>query len=144
MKSLKTLFVATALASLATLGWSHDDATLDKTHAPNGGQLRMAGIYHYELVVAPLSAGARVAPVTVYVTDHAGGKISTAGATGSVTVLSGAQKVSVVLQPESDNRMKGEGLYRSATDMKAIVSIALAGKPAEQARFTPLDSRGAK
>jgi hypothetical protein len=142
MKSLKTVFVATALASLATLGWGHDDATLDKTKAPNGGQLRMAGIYHYELVVAPASAEARNVPVIVYVTDHAGAKVPTAGATGSVTLLSGTQKTTVVLKPEGDNRMKGEGIYRSAADMKAIVSIALGGKPAEQARFTPLDGRG--
>ncbi len=138
MKSIKTLFVAMALFSMASVGWSHDDATLDKTASPHGGQLRMAGIYHYELVVAPASADARKAPVTVYVTDHAGSKIKTAGATGSVTILSGAGKATIALAPADDNMMKGEGIYRSASDMKAIVSIALAGKAAEQARFTPL------
>ena len=143
MKALKIVFVATVLASLATPGWSHDDATLDKSSAPNGGQLRMAGMYHYELVVAPVSAESRLAPVTVYLTDHAGARIPSAGATGSVIVLSGTQKASVVLQPDGDNRMKGEGTYRSTIDMKAIVSIPVAGKPAEQARFTPLASRGA-
>lgn len=138
MKSAKTVIVAAALFSLASVGWGHDDATLDKTASPHGGQLRMAGIYHYELVVAPASADARKAPVTVYVTDHAGTKFKTAGATGSVTILSGATKATIALAPGDDNVMQGEGVYKSAPDMKAIVSIALAGKPAEQARFTPL------
>jgi L-ascorbate metabolism protein UlaG (beta-lactamase superfamily) len=138
MKSTRTLFVAAALFSLASLAWSHDDATLDKAHAPNGGQLRMAGIYHYELVVAPPSADARKAPVTVYVTDHAGTKIATAGATGTVTILSGAGKASIALQPTGDNVMQGEGSYKSTADMKAIVANTRAGKSAEQARFTPM------
>ncbi len=138
MKTLKTLLVAAALTASAAAGWAHDDATLDKTASPHGGQLRMAGSYHFELVVAPASADARKAPVTVYVTDHAGSKVATAGASGSVTILSGAGKATVALAPAGDNALKGEGVYKSAPDMKALVSIALAGKQAEQARFTPL------
>jgi hypothetical protein len=34
--------------------------------------------------------------------------------------------------------MQGEGSYKSTADMKAIVAITLAGKSAEQARFTPM------
>ena len=69
---------------------------------------------------------------------HAGTKIATAGATGTVTILSGAGKSSIALQPTGDNVMLGEGSYKSAADMKAIVAITLACKPGEQARFTPL------
>lgn len=131
---------AFALAGLlaAAPAFGHDDATLDKTAAPNGGQLRMAGPYHFELVVAPAAAQAKDAPVRVYVTDHAGTKVATAGAKGSVTILGGGAKVSLPLVPDGDNAMRGQGAYRSSADMKVIVSVTLAGQPAQSARFTPL------
>lgn len=138
MKSLKTVSVIAALLLTSAFAWAHDDATLDKLKPPNGGQLRAAGIYHYELVVAPAAAEEKAAPVNVYLTDHGGTKIASAGATGSVTILSGTRKATITLQPDGDNRMKGVGDYKSTADLKAIVSIALPGKPAEQARFTPL------
>ncbi|MCZ7653058.1 MAG: hypothetical protein M5R42_00320 [Rhodocyclaceae bacterium] len=37
--------------------------------------------------------------------------------------------------------MKGFAKYASTSDMKVVVSITLSGKPAEQARFTPLGSQ---
>lgn len=137
MKSPKTQSLLTALLLTSAFAWAHDDATLDKLKPPNGGQLRAAGIYHFELVVAPPAANGKSAPVSVYLTDHAGTKIASAGATGSVTILSGARKTSITLQPDGDNRMKGTGDYQSTADMKAIVSVALPGKAAEQVRFTP-------
>ncbi|MEO8224369.1 MAG: hypothetical protein ABI661_06150 [Gammaproteobacteria bacterium] len=138
MKIQKTVPVIAALLLMSLSALAHDDATLDKLKPPNGGQLRAAGIYHYELVVAPGSGEEKAAPVNVYLTDHAGAKIPSAGASGSVTILSGARKSSIALQPDGDNRMKGSGTYRSTADMKVIVSIALPGKSAEQARFTPM------
>ena len=98
----------------------------------------MAGIYHFELVVAKDSKEARDNPVVVYVTDHANAKIPTVGAGGTATILAGKQKASVKLVPDGDNRLKGIGKYASTPDMKVVVSITLPGKPAEQARFTPL------
>lgn len=131
--------VLIALVALAPLSWAHDDATLDTMAGPHGGQLRAAGIYHYELVVAPAARKAQAAaPLAVYVTDHAGTKVPTAGATGTATILSGAQKTSIALKPDSGNAMKGEGVYPSGPDMKVIVSITMQGKAAEAARFTPL------
>lgn len=138
MKSPKAVSIVAALLLTSVSAWAHDDATLDKLKPPNGGQLRAAGIYHYELVVAPAAGKEKSAPVSVYLTDHAGTKIASVGASGSVTILSGTRKATITLQPDGDNRMKGTGDYKSAADMKAIVSIALSGKPAEQARFTPL------
>lgn len=138
MKIQKTVPVIAALLLMSLSALAHDDATLDKLKPPNGGQLRAAGIYHYELVVAPASGDGKAVPVNVYLTDYAGAKIPSAGASGSVTILSGARKASIALQPDGDNRMKGSGTYRSSADMKVIVSIALPGKSAEQARFTPM------
>jgi hypothetical protein len=116
---------------------AHDDAYLDTLPAPNGGQVRMAGAYHYELVLAKDGTDAKERPVVVYVTDHAGQAIPTAGASGTATILSGKAKVAATLTPDGDNRMKGAAEYAATPGMKAVVSIALVGKEPEQARFTP-------
>lgn len=137
MKSLNALiFAVAALAGSGAL--AHSDEYLDTQKTPNGGQMHMAGVYHFELVVARDSKEAKDNPVVVYVTDHAGTKIPTVGASGTATLLGGKTKVSVKLAPDGDNRMKGIGKYASTLDMKAVVTITIAGKPAEQARFTPL------
>lgn len=117
---------------------AHDDAYLDTLTAPHGGQLRMAGAQHYELVLAKDGTDAKVSPIVVYVTDHAGTAIPTKGARGNVTLLSGTHKVSAELQPDGDNRLKGAANYISNNDLKAVVSITLAGQTPQQARFTPL------
>jgi hypothetical protein len=137
----KALFLIAAastfgLASPALL--AHTDDVLDTQKAPNGGQLRMAGVYHYELVVAKDSKDAKDNAVVVYVTDHAGTKVPTGGATGTATILAGKTKATATLAPDGDNRLKGMAKYLSAPDMKVVVSITFPGKAAEQARFTPL------
>ncbi|MEN9395580.1 MAG: hypothetical protein RLZ81_110 [Pseudomonadota bacterium] len=132
------LLAALTLAVPLTPVLAHDDVTLDAMKAPNGGQLRMAGIYHFELVLVKNSKEAKENSVLVFVTDHAGTKIATAGASGTVTLLAGKLKASVTLVPDGDNRLKGVAKYASSADMKAVVAITMAGKQAEQARFTPM------
>jgi len=134
MKNYQLLFIATAF--LFTHGaQAHDDLTLDAMHSPHGGQLRMAGAYQDERVVQPNGG-------TVYGTDHAGTKVPTAGASGNATVLSGKAKATVPLQPFGDNGMKGGAQFATAPDMKVVVSITLAGKTPELARFTPMQKDG--
>jgi len=137
MKMLPVIVTAIALGLSSALP-AHDDATLDKIQAPNGGQLRAAGIYHYELVVAKDSKDAKENPIVVYVTDHGATKIDTKGATGTITLLAGKTKITVALAPDGDNRMRAKATYASDVAMKAVVSITLSGKAAELARFTPL------
>ena len=130
MNPLKPIVLAAAL--LFSQGvTAHSDDYLDTQTAPHGGQLRMVGQYHYELVV-------KAGEVSVYVTDHGGKKIATEAATGTATLLSSKGKASVKLAPAGDNRMKGSGTFELAPDMKVVVSLALAGEPAQQGRFTPM------
>lgn len=146
MKSIQTLAWTLGLTiglAFASVAQAHDDAYLDTLTAPHGGQLRMGGASHYELVVVKDSKTAKDNAVAVYVTDHAGTKIPTAGASGSVTLLAGPSKVSVVLQPDGDNKLSGHGVYASTPDLKAVVKIKLAGQDEQQARFTPLAPRPA-
>lgn len=130
MKYLKLPLLAAALI-FSQGAFAHTDEYLDTVAAPHGGQLRMAGMYHYELVV-------KANEVTVYLTDHAGANVAAKGASGTATVLSGKDKASVKLQPAGDNMLKGAGKFSLAPDMKVVVSITLPGQAAEQARFTPL------
>lgn len=141
MMKTKTLIYAAAAGLLFFAGssaFAHSDEYLDTQKTPNDGQQRMAGIYHFELVVAKDSKEAKDNPVVVYVTDHANAKISTVGAGGTATILAGKQKASIKLVPDGDNRLKGVGKYASTPDMKVVVAVTLPGKTAEQARFTPL------
>jgi len=133
MKPLLALILAAGIFASPTL-LAHDDGK----PGPHGGQLRQAGTYDYELVVVKDGQDVKENPVIVYVTAHDSGKVSTAGATGSATILAGKSKVTSVLKPDGDNRMKGFAKYSAAADMKVVVSITLNGKSAEQARFTPL------
>lgn len=126
-----------ALLAAALPALAHDDATLDKMNAPNGGQVRMAGVYHFELLLAKDSKAAKDNPVVVFVTDHADGKVASKGMKATVTLLGGGQKASVELQPDGDNRLKGTARYASAADLKAVVSVTLPDGKVEQARFTP-------
>lgn len=136
-------FVFTALASVAisaaSIGgvFAHDDKYFDSIKSPNGGQTRMAGVYHFELVLAQDSKTAKENPVTVYVTDHANKAMSTKGATATLVLVQGAKKSTVELVPEGENRFVGKAIYASTANLKGALTVTMAGKPAEQARFTP-------
>lgn len=115
-----------------------DEVHTEAPKAANGGQVQPAGVNFLELVVVPNSKEAGDNPVVVFISDGHGKALSSAGATGSATLLSGKDKTVVTLTPDGGNRMKGTGKYASNPTMKAIVAITLPGKPTDQARFTPL------
>ncbi|CAK0779805.1 hypothetical protein CCP4SC76_7060005 [Gammaproteobacteria bacterium] len=120
--------------------WKRSPNTLPGSHAPAWEPVatpqRRVSQTPIELVVARDGSEAKDNPVLVYVTDHASAGISTAGANGIATLLVGQQKITVTLTPSGDNLLKG-GRY-AATPNQAIVSVTLADKTAEQARFTPM------
>lgn len=138
MKSVAlSLFVGLSLALGVNSAFAHDDKYFDSIKSPHGGQTRMAGPYHFELLLKAGSTNATANPVTVYVTDHAGKAISTKGATANLVIVQGKQKITVELQAQGENEMVGQGSYAATTDLKAALTFTMAGKGAEQARFTP-------
>ena len=52
MKPMQSLLFSAALMLAGSSAFAHSDEYLDTQKTPNGGQQRMAGIYHFELVVA--------------------------------------------------------------------------------------------
>lgn len=140
MKSIRSIFVFAVASMLFVAGpvsFAHDTEKHSEQKGPNGGQIRIAGNYHFELVMAADSKVPKDNPLTVYVTDVAGKKVLSAGASGSATILAGKTKVTAPLLPDGDNRFKGTANYASLADVKVVVSITLSGKPAENARFIP-------
>ncbi len=136
MKILKILPLVLSLFA-APLAHGHSDEYLDSQPTPHGGQMRMAGAYHFELV-------AKANELTVYLTDHASTDVPSQGASGTATVLAGKKKATVKLLPAGGNTLKGAGQFELAPDMKVVVSIALPGKASEQARFTPRQKSAAE
>ena len=129
MKSLLcSLFAFTLLAAQGAM--AHDDATLDAMQAPHGGQLRMAGAYHFELVV-------KADEILVYVTDHAGTSVPTQGASGRAIITSGPNDIRIPLQPTGDNLLAGAGRVTPAPDAMVMVSLRLPGQRSEMAHFLP-------
>lgn len=132
-----SMFAGLSLALSAGLVFAHDDKYFDSIKSPHGGQTRMAGPYHFELVLKAGSKASTANPVTVYVTDHAGKAISTKGATGNLLIVQGKQKIAVELQAKAENELVGQANYAATPDLKAALTVIIAGKEAEQARFTP-------
>lgn len=135
---ISSLVLSATLLFAGAGAYAHDDATLDKMKTQNGGQHRMAGPYHFELLVDKNNKEAKDSPVTVYLTDHGAKKIPAAGASGTATILAGKSKVTVPLTPAGDNKLTGIGKYVSDANMKVVVSVVFPDKKTEQARFSPL------
>lgn len=116
--------------------WAHVDEYFDSIEAPHGGQLRMVGPYHLELVT-------KDSEVTVYVTDHADNKITTDGGLGKATIETGQTRTQVGLHPVGDNMLKGAGVFTITPETVVIVFIRLPDQDAHSARFMPLRPKGA-
>lgn len=111
--------------------WSHSDEFFDGRPSPHGGQTRMTGPYHLELVLDKND-------VTVYVTDHIERDIATAGGEGKAVVKSKHGDVTIMLTPAGGNILKGKGVFMLNEDTVVVVVVKLPEYEAQTARFTPL------
>ncbi len=131
-KTISGVALAAAL-TVSLSAWAHSDEYLATVAAPHGGQLRMAGIYHLELV-------AKDKEVAVYVTDHGDKEIGTEGGVGKVTLQIGKAKTktTVELAPAGGNALKGSGDFVVKPGTLIVVFVKLPGQEPQSARFTPL------
>jgi hypothetical protein len=72
---------------------------------------------------------------TTYVEDH-GKPVSTAGATGKLTVLNGAEKSEVPLEPAGDNTLATTGEAKLGKGAKAIAALNFSDKKSVNVRFS--------
>lgn len=138
---MAVLAVASVLGS--TVANAHSDDYLDTVPGKHGGQLRMAGPWHFELVLDAKADGKTAAPVTLYLTDHANNDIASTGATAKITIISNNKPVQVQLTAKAPNLLVGEALYKAQPELKAVVQLTLAAET-QQARFTPFAKPAAK
>ncbi|MBA4143632.1 MAG: hypothetical protein H0X43_11680 [Nitrosospira sp.] len=136
-KLLATVLISATLAVSFTAA-AHTEEYFDSVNAPHGGQMRMAGPYHLELVT-------KEKEIVVYVGDHADNKISTKGGVGKASIQQGKGKPhnSIKLEPAGDNMLKGTGDFSATPESTVIVFLKLPDQEAHSARFTPRES-GAK
>jgi hypothetical protein len=131
-------FALCLLALGCTATWAHDDEYFATHPTPHGGQMRMAGPYHLELV-------ARQNEITIYVTDHGGDAVDTAGGSAKVIITSGKKKrYVVILSAGGDNALKGSGEFKLGKSNTASVLVALPGQDPQRAQFTLGTSKTAK
>lgn len=135
--SLKRMIAHAAWLLLVASGplLAHDDATLATIKTPHGGQLKESGDWRFELVQQAGAAGGNNT-LLVYVTDHDGKPVATAGLKASATVLAGKEKQTATLLPDGDNRLKGTARYDVRAQPKIVVAVSGGGR-SEQVRFTP-------
>jgi hypothetical protein len=112
--------------------WAHSDAYFDKNAAPHGGQVRMAGPYHLELVLGKNE-------VTLYLTDHGDNPIDATGGSGKAILTTGRRKRStVVLEHANGNMLRGTGEFTATSATTVTVIVKLPDQEPQQAQFKPI------
>jgi hypothetical protein len=127
-------YLVPLLLVFSATAYAHTNEYLDTIEGAHGGQLRMSGAYHFELVAAP-------GELTVYVTDHADNPMATAGATATALVDSDGSKTEVLLVPTGDNAFRGQGGFALNEQSKVHLKVIMPGGQAELATFEPMRKR---
>jgi len=120
----KTLLTVAATLIALTLPFSHAHAHAEHGQPQFGGVVAEAGEAQFEIV-------GKDGKITVHVSDH-GKPVATAGASGKLSILAGAEKNDVELKPAGDNRLVGQGAYVAGA--KLLLQVQLPGKKPLQAR----------
>lgn len=129
-KQLIAVLIGVTVVSASSV-WAHTDEYFDSKPSAHGGQTRMAGPYHIELVTTP-------GEVTVYLTDHIEQAISTADGEGKAVVKNGDTETTVMLAPADNNELKGKGKFFLDQNTEVVVFVKLPDREAWAATFSPL------
>ena len=133
MHKLIYTFLCGATLALSLPAGAHTEDYFDSKESAHGGQTRMAGPYHLELV-------AKNNEILLYVMDHADREFSTEGETGKANVQNGKSKVkaSLKLEPVGANMLKGTGDFTLTPETAVTIFVELPGQEPTAARFVPL------
>ena len=116
--------------------WAHDATSLDAMPSAHGGQVRMAGPYHIELLLEG-SGATGVRPIKVYLQNHAFEAVTSSGMIGRIKLTDGTNERSITLKPTGINALIGSGSYSSNQSMVAVVSVTTKDGRVLSATFTP-------
>lgn len=134
-KTISGMILGSILA-LSPPAWAHTDEYFESVEAPHGGQLRMTGPFHLELV-------AKEGELVVYVTDHVENNIGVDGGLAKATIETGSSRTQVHLHPVGGNVLKGSGSFTLTPNTVVIVFMKLPNQDGYAARFMPLKPKGA-
>jgi hypothetical protein len=131
--------VATMLLLGMTLApvHAHDPAALDSLPSVHGGQVRMAGPFHVELVILGREAAQTDRLVLVYLQDHMFEDVSSDGLKGIARFLDGQRVTTVSLIPIEANGFSGRGAFDINPSVTAEISITDKDGEAWSATYTP-------
>jgi hypothetical protein len=132
-RRVTTFLIGGALIGMSFFASAHTEEFFDSRESPHGGQMRMTGPYHLELV-------AKDNEIMVYVMDHADKELSVNGGSGKATIQSGKTKTktSVKLEQAGDNILKGSGNFSITPETVVTVFVELPEQEAYAASFIPL------
>jgi len=117
------------LAGLSAGVYAHSDEFFENRPTPHGGQVRMSGPVHLELVVSGDVA-------TVYLTDHADKIVNTDNGSAKVIIRPGKKnRFVVVLRPAGDNVLRGAGDFKLGKRNDVTVLVTLPGQDSRRAQF---------
>ncbi len=122
---MKTIFAVAALAASVILS---GNVHAHGAKAKHGGIVQSAGDLSFELVSTSGAA-------TIYVDDHGKDK-QTAGATGTLTVLKGTEKIELPLMAGGSNTLVVKGDPKLAAGSKAVAAVTFADKKTVSVRFS--------
>jgi len=123
---MKKTFLIAALA-FAAAATPHAASAHDEAKPRHGGIVQKANDLDFELV-------AEAAGATIHIDDHGFARTS-AGMSGTLTVLDGKTKSEAALKPACDNRLFAEGA-RLAPGAKAVATITDAAGKTMTVRFS--------
>jgi hypothetical protein len=124
---MRTIAILGVAACLCTALHAHSA----QPAAAHGGQTRMAGPYLLELVTGHDT-------IVIYVTDHAGRPVDTAGGKGRAVVHTDGRAVTIEVRPAQTNALDGHGRYRLKRSSVVYVTVDLKSAPPHRTVFRPL------
>lgn len=122
MKKLMALVAMAVAVAVSGNVMAHGDK------AKHGGIVQSASDLSFELVNKDGKA-------TIFVEDH-GKPVSTAGATGKLTVLNGTEKAEVPFEPAGENTLVAKGEAKLVKGTKAIAAVTFADRKKVNVRFS--------
>ena len=120
---------------LPTAALAHSNEYLATIKGDHGGLLRMAEMYHFELVVKDGEA-------QVWVTDHGDTPQSTQGASASLRFIAGTQAMTVKLNPAGANELVGkDSRIRLVAGTRILLTLNMKGQKPLQIRYLLRDMK---
>ena len=121
-------FLTSIVVAMASMGLGAGAFAAGPGHEATHGGIRV------ESKVMDMEIVAKTDVIQLYVSDH-GKPLKIDGAKAKLTLLNGAEKSEIHLQPAGD-KFEAKGTFKVSKGTKGIVLVSLAGKPGTTARFT--------